>query len=113
MKTQPWSFDQAILFVRMLEQTLAPIYHVALFGSVLQRGWSNHDLDVMILPHNATELDETYLREQLKQFGMRLVISAERVHTVWRSKGSTDTKHVEIYRYDGKRVDVFLPWKEN
>lgn len=50
-----WDLKQGLEFVHNLEQHFAPIHewervHFALGGSVLHRGWSEKDLDIIVLP---------------------------------------------------------------
>ncbi len=54
-----WSLEDGITFVRELESKLAPLgYHCGLTGSVLYKGFSNKDLDVIIYPHDATKAND-------------------------------------------------------
>jgi hypothetical protein len=47
------TLEESLPFVRWLETQLIPRHaHCALGGSVLHRGWSEKDLDVIVYPHN-------------------------------------------------------------
>jgi hypothetical protein len=42
---------------------------------------------------------------------MILVVPLETVRAEWAKKyDSLDTKHVEIWHYQGKRIDIIQPW---
>lgn len=106
-----WTQENAFRFVRRLEGYLKPHYHVALAGSLLHRGFSNHDIDVMIFPHRTNHNNLEEVQGLLGSVpDMRPWIPVEAVHRQWRKLGSDDTKHVEVWRYNGRRVDVFLPY---
>lgn len=49
-----WTLEQAIDAMRRLEAKLAPHgYHVGLIGSVLTKGKSDKDLDIVVYPHES------------------------------------------------------------
>lgn len=105
-----WTLDEAVAMVTRMEKYLLPCYHVALAGSVLHTGESDKDIDILIFPHTTThhEIQEIHIR--LDAFGMKLRVTNEKVREKWKNQGSTDTKYVEVWSYQGKRVDVFYPW---
>ena len=105
-----WTLEQGLRFVRLLEQALAPHYHVALLGSVLQKGESAKDIDIMIVPHTTERNNIWEIWSLLNGFGLHFKIGCDVVHDAWRKAGSADTKHVEVWTYRGKRVDVFIPY---
>jgi len=54
--------DHAIKACQQLEAVLAPHgIHVALGGSVLTRGESEHDYDIMLYPHKKEPIDREWL----------------------------------------------------
>jgi len=105
-----WTFEEGIDLVKALRRVLAEVsYEVGLAGSVLMRGESDKDLDIIIFPkctHDTPTVDVA--KFALVKFGMRLVCDREIVTEHWREKGSLDEKHVEVWHYNGKRVDVFF-----
>ena len=106
-----WLLDDALVFVRALELHLAPNYHVALTGSVLFVGHSRKDLDILIYPHRTPTNDYAEVRKILESFDMSLTVDHEAVLRKWSKwNASSDTKHIELWDYKGKRVDVFQPY---
>lgn len=103
-----WTLEEAVAFVRELKKTLAPANcGVGLTGSVLFQGHSYNDLDVLLYPLSG-QLDTAAVAAALSRGGCVLRADRARVTATWRKKGSTDTKHVEIWSYKGKRVDFFF-----
>lgn len=107
-----WTLRQGLAFARDLELHLAPHWHCGLTGSVLLAGWSRNDLDIILYPH--TTVPKNMLsslvptgREMLTAFGMDLEVDRLEVKRVWERLGSWDDKHVEVWRWRGKRVDCF------
>lgn len=85
-------------------------WHVALGGGVLLRGWSNHDLDLIVYPHSSERANLLKLRKTLQAAGMVRRASAAAVQEEWRKLGSRDCKHVEVWRTaDARRVDIIVP----
>lgn len=86
-------------------------FYIGITGSILYRGWSGHDLDLIVYPHDASSIDavdtvET-VRTALTDFGFELEFNHGYVRQRWAERGSTDTKYLEVYSWKGKRVDVF------
>jgi len=105
-----WTHRQALEFIEGLEEHIAPHYHIAMMGSVLHHGWSSKDLDIIIFPHTTAHSDLVEIHELLVSFGMSLRLTCAEIHKFWREKGSADEKWVEVYDYQRKRIDVFLPY---
>jgi len=108
-----WSMFDAQTLVRDLEPHLNEVgFTAAVGGSVLRKGVSINDLDLILFPLSRYELQVTGvtpLWEKLESLGWTLVVTADAVHAAWRKEGSLDNKHVEVWNTpDGKRVDVFL-----
>lgn len=112
-----WRLHTALELVRDLEDFARNEgWHVALAGGVLTNGWSRHDLDVIFYPRDATDKRTNSLgvHRVLRAAGLRFVMGANDVRANWRKKGSTDTKHVEVWRYNlpstgaRMRVDVIV-----
>lgn len=103
-----WTLDDALTACRRLEEVLAPAgYHVALGGGVLLRGHSHKDLDVLVYPRNVQALEQERAVGLLLGAGFRRWMTAEQVQAMWRKVGSTDNKTVEVWRFEGKRIDLF------
>lgn len=81
---------------------------VGLTGSVLTRGESKNDLDLVLYPLT-TALDRwpVIASKVLAEEGFELVVAAYKVKVAWRNQGSSDDKLVEVWRLNRKRVDVF------
>lgn len=109
-----WDMKRALAFVRKLERVLSVRgWHVALAGSVLHKGRSKKDIDVVVFPHDASDFDRCELAYGLGLAGMRPWRSASELQTHWRKNGSLDIKHVETRTIrTGKtalrRVDVLV-----
>lgn len=101
--------NNTIDMVRNIEDALAPVgYHVGLRGSILLKGESENDLDIVVYPHDSTNLAEFARHCTLDRLGMRLVRTVEQTHAHWRKKGSSDEKRIEIWDWNGVVVDVLL-----
>ena len=104
-----WSLAEGESFCRELYKFLAPIgYSVAITGSVLFKGKSFKDLDLIIYPLSTARVDVQQLRNALKEAGLRIWMEVDEVHEAWLKKGSNDTKHVEVWRFGVRRVDLFF-----
>lgn len=107
---QPWTFEESITFVRNLEIILKPLgFNVGLTGSVLYKGESSNDLDVIIFPHNTGKIDMEPVNDTLVKMGLTLLADRAKVANIWARKGSTDAKHVEAWKTSkGQKVDLFF-----
>lgn len=108
---QGWTQAEAVIFASSLDDWLEKEvdYHVALGGSVLFAGSSEHDLDLLIFPKSTeTASSMKDLRNALILAGGTLVFDADTVKRRWRKLGSLDQKHVEIWKFKGRRVDLFF-----
>jgi hypothetical protein len=104
-----WTIEEGVDFCRRLNAHLEPIgYGVALTGSVLFKGKSHKDIDLIVFPLSTAKMDEALLRHTIMNFGIRPWIPMEELHELWRKKGSEDTKHVEIWRFGIRRIDLFF-----
>lgn len=106
----PWRFDLAAQLLSCMEPEFQKAgWHCGITGSVFHKGESTHDLDVIIYPRNAAEdIDKDKAREVFKSLGMKQMYTVEQVHEGWRSRGITDTKHVEVWRWHHYRIDFFF-----
>jgi hypothetical protein len=104
-----WTLGDATVFVRALSDVLKFAgYEVALGGSVLKNGRSMNDLDVILFPRTTVSQDLEAAAKAMKEWGMTKRHDKDFVQRVWRKQGSKDEKHVEIWEYKDKRVDLFF-----
>ncbi len=106
-----WNLEEGVRFVRSLYQSLEAVgFTIALGGSVLKKGFSKKDIDIIIHPMLVTgaDIDWGPAKSVLQEFGLKCVHSVEVVHAKWRRQGSQDQKHVEVWTALGKRVDIFF-----
>lgn len=110
MKREGWTLEQGVEACRVIQAAVQPLgFHVGLAGSVLTKGSSTKDLDVIVYPHNRTErppVEEVH--DALREIGVKLTWDRKFIDEIRVKKGSTDTKHVEAFLYQGKRIDVFF-----
>lgn len=102
-----WDLDDALFLVRWLGEKLAPYFGVGMTGSVLHEGGSKNDLDIILFPYSTTR-PALPADELLVSAGLERRFTAAEVREGWRRKGSTDEKHVEVWTWRGKRVDIFF-----
>jgi hypothetical protein len=108
-KDRPWTLDEALDFVRCLQLHLAQLFYgVGLTGSVVMKGESTNDLDVIIFPWTTTEQSYSSLMLAFREHGMRRRFSRPSVQRTWIQRGSHDKKHVEIWVHERRRVDIFF-----
>lgn len=88
--------EDGLRFCRGIEQKLKEIgYHCALAGSILIRGSSSKDIDVIIYPHDPGDLKDP------------LVIFTHLGFNVFKIDSTYINRKVYIYRGDC-RVDFFI-----
>ena len=92
-----WELPDALALCRELSPQLELAgYGLALAGSVLVEGSSRKDVDLVVFPLSTAKVDIEAAYKALSDFGMRRLVAVGLVHSVWRSRGSDDTKHVEV-----------------
>ena len=109
-----WTMSAALAFLRELEYALQPVgWHVALAGSVLTQGYSEHDLDVVVFPHCIPTADRDALHRALTNLHLRRTHSGDEMQAHWASKGSQDDKLVEVWRTASDlRIDfIIMPFR--
>jgi hypothetical protein len=112
-KWTPWTRDLAFDFIaRAIPVMKDAGYACALAGSLLIKNESQKDLDLdlVLFPYDNTKSRVDDALEALRSLGMACVFDVAFVHEKWANQGSTDRKHVEVWEYDGHRIDVF--WLE-
>lgn len=105
-----WGLVEALeLITRLRHDLQGEGWGIGLAGSVLHTGWSLNDLDVICFPLSTAEAPSlATLHRVLLGNSLRKLYSAEQVREHWRGKGSLDEKHVEIWAFGSRRVDVFV-----
>ncbi len=105
-----WTIDGARLLITELEPFLIEAgWYIGLTGSVLLKGESFKDLDLIFFPYDKSKNpDKETARAVLRARGLFQLASVENVHERWRKGGSSDTKHVEVWGCAGRRVDLFF-----
>lgn len=108
-----WTLPLALEVTRGLEHALARVgWHAGLAGGVLRAGKSNHDLDVIVFPHcrwkGSPRPNLGALHATLRALGWVQTHTRERMRAGWQIKGSRDTKWVEAWSVEGKRVDILV-----
>lgn len=101
-----WGIDDALLLIRRMQKEVRPLgYHLALGGGVLNKGYSNKDVDIYILPclgekHRMFDL----LRLMRKEWGNPDLIGT--------SGGTDDGEGIYSvkHKYTSRlgRIDVFI-----
>jgi hypothetical protein len=109
MISRKWVLDDGLALVRQLHAPLKEAgWAIALGGSVLIKGESLKDLDVLIHPYDTSEPSNVALvHTVLKSCGGTLTRTAAEITAGWRLKGSYDLKYVEAWSFRRRRVDVF------
>lgn len=106
-----WTRHDADALIGKLVKRLHGIVAVGLTGSLLTSD-SGNDLDIIFYPFSSETPSETIreaVSEALVSEGFSLTYPVDAVHRHWRTKGSADRKHVEIWRGPGKRkLDAFI-----
>lgn len=99
-----WTIDSARQFCLKLHQYLEPLgYDVGLAGGILIRGESEKDIDVIVYPMKRLSANFDVMRLALPNFGLKYVRLPN------KNLGyADDGKRVEVWEYEGKRVDLFF-----
>ena len=112
MIDRSWTLEQALEVVRKLDPLTRRIgCFTGLTGSVLHKGRSEKDLDITVIPLDASKpIDLWGICFALKDgMGWKRTHSEADIKKIWADKGSTDIKHVEVWRTpEGRRVDIMI-----
>lgn len=104
-----WFLQGALDFIRDLSDAVRAVgFDVALAGSVLKKGHSKKDIDIVLFPLRTDKMNHSRLHKALLSFGMTQLLDQTSVTLLWRKAGSDDCKRVEVWDYKGKRVDLFF-----
>lgn len=98
-----WTQQEALCLLPQIESGIVHTgYHVGMLGSVLHKGFSTKDLDIVIYPHHKGDGENFMgLVEALIKLGFSLFELQEH-------KKYADTKTVYKATYKNKRIDIFL-----
>lgn len=96
-----WDLTEAVQLCRSIEQ-VAHLYgcHVALAGSVLYRGSSNKDLDIICYPHQAPKPIDIQ--------GFQDALGAAGINGWSKFTFYADEKNVWEAKYGARRIDFFF-----
>lgn len=98
-----WTLDSALPVLRALEAVASKEgFHVALSGSVLYRGHSAKDLDVVVYPHNVNLYRAKDRARLLQSF------QAAGFSDPYGVSPSCNDKDVVVVKNGGKRIDLFF-----
>ena len=104
-----WTLEQGRELIAILEPGASRAgYYLGIIGSVITRGESSKDLDLVAYPGTTSRQDRDAFRDELKKIGAQRMADVDWVRAQWAKKGSTDQKHVEWWAWRGKRIDLFF-----
>jgi len=104
-----WELSELLEFLSKIRPSLSRAgFEIGVTGSVLFEGKSEHDGDVILYPRDASSFDLSLLYTVLGQLGLNPEFSHADLLKIWRTQKSNDVKHVEIWSYQGKRLDLFI-----
>lgn len=103
-----WNIISSYLLFRNIDSRLRDRgWFAGLSGGVICRGYSNHDMDIIVVPFDKSNYNVDTVNQILCSLGMNRTHKSEEMIQNWRKKGLNDTKFVESYRTKtNKRVDV-------
>lgn len=109
-----WTLDSALAFIRSIQgDMMARGWFVALAGGCLNKGNSNHDLDLVAVPMKTYATDLEALHDVLRSHKLRRTHTWQMMIEHWSTKGRPDKKYVEVYFTDDhKRVDIIVAYPE-
>lgn len=112
---EPWTLEYGVKVCRELNTALGDHYNCALTGSVLYKGGSTNDLDIIVFPHKSTRCDQDEIFALLQDV-MYLKDTPERIQRYWQKLGlDMDYKCVSRWLYTDsdtkvrRMVDVIIP----
>lgn len=104
-----WKLEEAVAFAQHLQPfAFGAGFHVGLLGSVLTKGESQKDLDILLYPHTTAKVDLEGLYRAMVEAGMKRIVPFSNVCRVRAQVQSFDTKHVEVWEHNRRRIDVFF-----
>ena len=106
-----WTLESALAFIRKISPVVQGMagFDLALAGSVLKKGESSNDLDLICFPLNASEVSRARLFNALMHCGLKRKWEPWEVQKFWCQQHSNDLKSVEVwFTEENQRVDFFL-----
>src|SRR5215207_8685367 len=103
--TPLWTLEEGLAMARHLEIVFDKRFHVALGGSVLHKGQSFKDLDLLVYPRMpANTVDE--MRGLLPEADLTLLKRRDEVRAGWAygATGDVDDKWVEFWGHKDRRI---------
>lgn len=109
-----WMRSDAFRLIEELQPKLmAAGWFIALAGGVLNKGYSEHDLDLVAVPMKTYNTKLHLLHSTLEDSGLCRRTTWEMMRKAWQNKNNYDGKYVEVYyTADGKRVDIIIAYPE-
>lgn len=101
----PWSFDEALEVIRELAPLLAKHgWGVGLTGSVLLKGSSDNDLDLIVYPLDSGKVDVSYLHGFSST---RLAGGSSTIRSRFTVRGAVEVRvTASVWRCGGRRPSV-------
>lgn len=105
-----WTLEEALVFIRKFNRSLNEAgWCLGITGSVLLKGKSDKDLDLIAYPMNNGQVNKKGLHQILIDQGLTLKWDSIDIHKFWRGQGSSDRKNVEVWFTSAtKRIDLFI-----
>lgn len=104
-----WTLEEAFNLISTLKQ---PLYEagwaIGLTGSIITNYKSSKDLDIILFPKDCSNINHEKFREVLRKEGLVIKWTRSDIVKFWSRKSSKDTKHVEVWYFGDKRVDIFV-----
>jgi len=102
------TLEQAIIICRDIEERLKEIdYHCGLTGSILYKGWSEKDIDIIVYPHQVKE--QKTVVDILRHLQMDTPCYPSQKNRFAKDiMPSTADKVVFVCEYKGIRIDFFF-----
>ncbi len=105
------AFD-GLMFVRALERELKTVgRHCALAGSVLHRGQSDKDVDIIVFPRKKRSIPRPNMRGMraaLRRAGLSPWMSRSKLRANWIKRGIHDNKWAEVWVSSRGRVGILV-----
>lgn len=99
-----WTLNRALGLIRGTYPHAAGAgWYLCLGGGVLVKGYSDHDLDIIAIPHYGAKLDDLYTVLRDRKWVQKR--TAEQMRASWKEP---DKKHVEEWEWAGKRIDLIV-----
>lgn len=106
-----WTLSDGVEVAKFIEKILLAHdlkAHCCLGGSVLHKGWSSKDLDIMIYPHDTGNYDRDKIFDCLVANGFSKDEEWSQAYRGMNSGGEDTEFRVEVFYHQKKRVDIFF-----